>query len=232
MENVGSHHYPDEAEGDLMTDNNERLAVDRRDALKVLALLPFAAAWDISAPQMERASRVFTALAGSSSYAPSFFTAPEWETVRKLADYIIPRDSRSGSATDARVPEYIDWLMADKEASEATRVAMRGGLGWLDLECSERFGKTFVTASDAQRREVLDDIAWPKKARPEMRHGVAFFNRFRDLTAAGFFSSEMGYKDVRFVGNVFNPDWNGCPPEAMAKLGVSHDLMKTRIPVE
>jgi gluconate 2-dehydrogenase gamma chain len=232
MENVGSHHHPDEAEGDPMTDNNERLTVDRRDALKVLALLPFAAAWDISAPQMERASRVFTALAGSSSYAPSFFTAAEWETVRMLADYIIPRDSRSGSATDAKVPEYIDWLMADKEASEATRVAMRGGIGWLDLESSERFGKTFVTATDAQRRQVLDDIAWPKKARPEMRHGVAFFNRFRDLTAAGFFSSEMGYKDVRFVGNVFNPGWNGCPPEAMAKLGVSHDLMKTRIPVE
>ena len=54
-----------------------------------------------------------------------------------------------------------------------------------------------------------------------MSQGVAFFNRFRDLTASGFFSSEMGWKDVRFVGNVFNPGWNGCPPEAMTKLGVS-----------
>jgi hypothetical protein len=126
----------------------------------------------------------------------------------------------------------MDWLMADKEASESSRVAMRGGLGWLDIESSERFGRIFVSATDAQRRNILDDIAWPKKARPEMVHGVTFFNRFRDLTASGFFSSEMGFKDVRFVGNVFNPDWKGCPPEAMSKLGVSHDLMNTRIPVE
>ena len=214
-----------------MTDNKQSPGMDRRDAIKAMALLPFAAAWDFSSPQIERASKAFAIPAGSA-YAPQFFTAPEWETVRMLADYIIPRDEQSGSATEAKVPEYMDWLMADKEASESSRVAMRGGLGWLDIESSERFGKTFVAATDAQRRSILDDIAWPKKARPEMAHGVTFFNRFRDLTASGFFSSEMGYKDVRFVGNVFNPDWKGCPPEAMAKLGVSHDLMKTRIPVE
>lgn len=215
-----------------MSDSDTKPGMDRRDAVKAMAALPFALSWDLSAPQMERASRVFALPASEAAFAPQFFSPAEWETVRMLVDYIIPRDARSGSATDAKVPEYMDWLMADKEASETTRVAMRGGLGWLDLECSERFGETFVKSSDAQRRQVLDDIAWPKKARPEMRHGVAFFNRFRDLTAAGFFSSEMGYKDVKFVGNVFNPDWNGCPPEAMQKLGVSHDVMKTRIPVE
>lgn len=214
-----------------MTQKDNAPGMDRRDAIKAMALLPFAAAWDFSSPQLERASKAFVIPAGAA-YAPQFFTAAEWETVRMLVDYIIPRDERSGSATEAKVPEYIDWLMADKEASESTRVAMRGGLGWLDIESSERFGKIFVNATDAQRRSILDDIAWPKKARPEMAHGVTFFNRFRDLTASGFFSSEMGYKDVRFVGNVFNPDWKGCPPEAMAKLGVSHDLMKTRIPVE
>lgn len=215
-----------------MSDSDTKPGMDRRDAVKAMAALPFALSWDLSAPQMERASSVFALPASGAAFAPQFFSPAEWETVRMLVDYIIPRDARSGSATDAKVPEYMDWLMADKEASETTRVAMRGGLGWLDLECSERFGETFVKSSDAQRRQVLDDIAWPKKARPEMRHGVAFFNRFRDLTAAGFFSSEMGYKDVKFVGNVFNPDWNGCPPEAMQKLGVSHDVMKTRIPVE
>lgn len=206
--------------------------MDRRDAVKALAMLPFAVSWDLSAPQIERATRALeraTRTPQPEPYVPKFFTRAEWRTVRMLADYIIPRDSRSGSATDAKVPEYIDWLMADKEASESSRVAMRGGLGWLDLESAERFGTKFVPSTDAQRRKVLDDIAWPKKARPEHAHGVAFFTRFRDLTAAGFFSSEMGYKDVRFVGNVFNPDWKGCPPEAMAKLGVSHDLMKTRV---
>jgi hypothetical protein len=149
-----------------------------------------------------------------------------------LADYVIPRDEKSGSATDAKVPEYMDWLLNDKEASADSKVAMRGGLAWLDLQASERFDKTFVTATDSQRRQILDDIAWPKKAKPEHSQGVAFFTRFRDLTASGFFSSEMGYKDVNFVGNVAQPGWNGCPPAANAKLGVSHDLMKTRVPVQ
>ena len=212
--------------------DSSRNGIDRRDAVKAMALMPFAISWELTAPQIERATRVFDAIATAAPYAPKFFTTAEWQTVSMLSDYIIPRDSKSGSATDAKVPQYMDWLMDDKEASLSSRVAMRGGIGWLDLECSERFGKTFVKSTDAERRQVLDDIAWPKKARPEMAHGVAFFNRFRDLTASGFFSSQMGYKDVRFVGNVFNPDWKGCPPEAMAKLGVSHDLMKTRVPVE
>jgi hypothetical protein len=205
--------------------------VDRREAVKAFALLPFAFAWDLTAPQLERAASVFKT-APAAAYVPKFFTREEWRTVGMLADYIIPRDERSGSATDAKVPEYMDFLLADKEASDSSKVSMRGGLGWLDIECEERFGSPFVRATDAQRRQVLDDIAWPAKARPELSQGVAFFNRFRDLTASGFFSSEMGWKDVRYVGNVFNPGYAGCPPDALSKLGVTGDEMKTRVPVE
>jgi gluconate 2-dehydrogenase gamma chain len=207
--------------------------LDRRDAVKALALLPFAFSFDLSAPQLERARQAFADKETlAQGYVPKFFKPSEWRTVRMLVDYIIPRDERSGSATDAKVPEYMDFLLADKDASESSKVAMRGGLGWLDFECVERFGIPFVRCTDVQRRQVLDDIAWPAKARPEMSHGVAFFNRFRDLTAAGFFSSEMGWKDVRYVGNVFAPNWAGCPPEALSKLGVTEDVMKTRVPVE
>lgn len=208
-----------------------RAGVARREAIKAMALLPFAFSFDLTGPQLARAATVFTETP-PAPYVPKFFTAAEWRTVRLLADYIIPRDSRSGSATDAKVPEYMDFLMADKEASDSSRIAMRGGLGWLDFECVERFGTTFSKSSDAKRRQVLDDIAWPAKAKPEHSHGVAFFNRFRDLTASGFFSSKMGWDDVRYAGNVFNPGWNGCGAAANAKLGVSPDVMKTRVPVE
>ena len=207
--------------------------LDRREAVKALALLPIAFRWDLSVSQVERAAQVFRdAESLPPIYAPKFFTAGEWKTVRMLADYIIPRDERSGSATDAKVPEYMDFLLSDKDASESSKIAMRGGLAWLDFQCIERFGTSFVRSAESQRKQVLDDIAWPAKARPEMSQGVAFFNRFRDLTASGFFSSEMGWKDVRYVGNTFNPIWTGCPPEAMAKLGVTMDVMKTRIAPE
>lgn len=160
-----------------------------------------------------------------------FFTPHELATVRVLADYVIPKDERSGSATDAKAPEFMDLMLADKETSEGAKVAMRGGLAWIDQESRNRFGKNFIAATDAQRRQILDDIAWPKKARPELSQGVSFFNRFRDATASAFFSSSMGWQDLRYMGNVFNPNWNGCPQPALDKLGVSYDVMKTRVPV-
>lgn len=197
--------------------------MNRRDALRVLGLAPIAASLGIAPAHLERVTRAVAKLEElGAPGTPTFFTAHEWATVRVLVDYIIPRDERSGSATDAKVPEFIDFLLSDKESSESSRVAMHGGLAWLDNQCQHRFGKSFLSATDAQRRQLLDDVAWPKKARPELHPGVVFFSRFRDLTASGFFSTQMGWQDVQYKGNVAVPVWNGCPAEALAKLGVSY----------
>ena len=162
----------------------------------------------------------------------AFFTAAEWRTVGVLADDIIPADGRSGSATQAGVPAFIDYHLSVPEASEDARLAIRGGLAWLNTESRKRFRRNYATLSQAQRNQILDDIAWPRRAKPEFSHGAAFFTRMRDLVGMGFFSSAMGWKDLRYEGNVFNPDWQGCPEAAMQKLGVSHALMDTRIKVE
>ncbi|MGH7620376.1 MAG: gluconate 2-dehydrogenase subunit 3 family protein [Gemmatimonadaceae bacterium] len=161
--------------------------------------------------------------------APKFFNAHEWKTVCVLVDYIIPADDHSASATAAKVPEYMDYLLAEKDANPANQVAMHGGLAWLDTESRKRFQKSFIDASDGERRQVLDDIAYPAKAKPEMMYGVTFFNRLRDMTASGFFSSAEGWKDLQYIGNVFNPGYDGCPQPALDKLGVSYDVMNTRI---
>ena len=209
---------------------SDPIQISRRDALKVAAVTPLAGV--AVSPQMERVERFMASLAAAEeqqqAYVPKFFTAREWRTVRVLADYVIPRDDRSGSATEARAPEYMDFVLNDELTSENNRIAMRGGLAWLDNECRRRFdGKTFIQATEAQRRLVLDDIAFPRTAKPEHSYGVTFFNRFRDMTAAGFFSSAMGWRDLQYIGNVFNPNWSGCGDAANAKLGVSHDLMNT-----
>ena len=159
-----------------------------------------------------------------------FFTTAELRTVSVLADDIIPRDGRSGSATDAGVPAFIDFHMSVPETEESTRVAMRGGLAWLNTEARTRFKKNYASLTADQRHQILDDIAWPDRAKPQFSHGVMFFNRFRDLVGAGFFSSATGWKDLQYQGNVFNPNWQGCPEAAMKKLGVSFALMDTRIP--
>jgi hypothetical protein len=197
--------------------------VSRRQAIALTAAAVALPALDWTDAQAQRAAQLarpsVRAVAGQ---APKFFTAEEWELVRLLVDYVIPKDAKSGSATDAGVPEFMDYMMSDPEASPSSRIAMRGGLAWLDAESRRRFGAGFVAATDAQRRAILDDIAWPKRARSEMSHGVAFFNRFRDLTASGFFSSALGYADLDYRGNTFVAEWTGCPPEALRKLGVSY----------
>jgi len=159
-----------------------------------------------------------------------FFTAAELRTVSVLADDIIPRDGRSGSATDAGVPAFIDFHMSVPETEEGTRVAMRGGLAWLNTEARTRFRKNYASLTADQRHQILDDIAWPDRAKPGFTQGTAFFSRFRDYVGAGFFSSAMGWKDLQYLGNVFNPNWQGCPEAAMKKLGVSFALMDTRVP--
>ena len=206
--------------------------LSRRDALKGFGAASLAAFLEFTPGQMERALEGMVALAEpeqqQQAYTPRFFTRGEWQTVRTLVDYIIPRDARSGSATDAKVPEFMDWLLADKEASESSKVSMRGGLGWINQESRKRFGRSFVSASGPQRRQILDDIAWPARAPANLSQGVAFFTRMRDFTASGFFSSAMGWQDLQYIGNVSNPGWNGCPPAAMNKLGVTPDIMTTR----
>ena len=197
----------------------------RRDALRIIGMAPVFAALGWNPEGVERAARFVGELPAApldDTYAPKFFVAREWRTVRLLADYVIPRDAHSGSANDAKAPEFVDFMLMDATTSESTRVAMRGGLAWLDTECRHRFGTTFVGATDAQRRRVLDDIAWPKKAPPELSSGVAFFTRFRDSIASAFYSSPMGWKDLQYMGNVFNPNWDGCPEPALRKLGVSY----------
>ena len=199
--------------------------MSRREALAALATIPALAAFRPLDEALDPAAMVRAAeaareaLAAATPYAPKFFTAHEWETVRLLADLVIPRDERSGSATDAGVPEFMDFIM---DAYPDKRDGMRGGLAWLDSESVRRFGTRFVETDAPSRRRLLDDIAWPARARPEMSQGVAFFSRFRDLTASGFWSSRMGVEDLRYLGNTAIAEWHGCPPEALRKLGVSY----------
>jgi hypothetical protein len=217
--------------------------VSRREALKALAAVaavPVLGTFEATEEQLlharEAAETAVLAEMQGTQFAPKFFTAHEYRTVRVLVDYIIPRDDRSGSATDAGVPQYLDFVLSDQTpppgppnptrrfyvAPTTAQINVRGGIAWLDSECARRFGsgKTFLTTSDAQRRQILDDIAWPAKAKPEVSHGVAFFTRMRDMTAAAFFSSKMGVQDLRYMGNVPMAGWKGCPPEVIAKLGL------------
>jgi hypothetical protein len=197
------------------------MAMNRRQLLQLIGSAPLAAGFAWTEAEAFEASRLARqAREGGAAFAPQFFTAAEYAAVVALADLIIPADERSGGASEAGVPEFIDFMMVDQPARQ---IPMRGGLAWLDQECNARFAKTFVAAADADRRQVLDDISGLVPARDDQSHGVAFFRSFRDLTATGFWTSRIGIADLQYMGNTLVPEWNGCPDEALRKLGVDGD---------
>lgn len=155
----------------------------------------------------------------------TFFSDHEMKTLAILADIIIPADDVSGSATDAGVPAFIEFIVKDMPHHQ---VPMRGGLKWLDLQCLRRYNTDFVSCTAQQQLEMVDDIAFPELAKPEMNPGVVFFNRMRDLTATGFFTSKIGIADLGYAGNKPN-QWNGVPQEVLDQYGLAYDARTLEI---
>jgi gluconate 2-dehydrogenase gamma chain len=147
-----------------------------------------------------------------------FFTAHEFATITVLADIIIPKDEISGSASDAKVPEFIEFIVHDMPSHQ---IPLKGGLRWLDMQCLKRYEKPFVDCTAAQQIELVDQIAYPKKAKPDMSQGVQFFSLMRDLTATGFYTSEIGVKDIGYKGNQPN-QWNGVPDDVLQQYKLAY----------
>ena len=148
----------------------------------------------------------------------TFFSKEEMTTITILSDIIIPKDAVSGSASDAKVPDFIEFIVKDMPTHQTP---MRGGLRWLDIESLKRFDKPFATITEKQRLEIVDDIAYPAKAKPAMKQGVAFFNLMRNLTATGFYTSEIGVKDIGYLGNMPN-QWNGVPDDVLKQYHLAY----------
>jgi len=148
----------------------------------------------------------------------TYFDAHEIATITILADMIIPKDGKSGSASDAKVPEFIEFIVKDEPEHQ---LPMRGGLRWLDLQCLNRYNSDFKACTLQQRKAMIDEIAYPMKAKPAMQTGVAFFNKMRNLTAIGFFTSKMGIEDLGYKGNAPGK-WEGVPLDELKKYGLEN----------
>ncbi|MCE7066017.1 gluconate 2-dehydrogenase subunit 3 family protein [Dyadobacter sp. CY326] len=148
-----------------------------------------------------------------------FLTAPEMATIKVLVDIIIPADDKGGSATQAGVPDFIEFIVKDMPQNQ---VPLRGGLKWLDLESNKRFTKNFTLLTKAQQLQIVDDIAYPEKAKPMHSQGVAFFNLMRNLTASGYYTSKIGIADLGYVGNTPNV-WEGVPADVLKQYGLSYE---------
>jgi hypothetical protein len=152
--------------------------------------------------------------------AETFFTQEEMTTITILSDIIIPKDDISGSASEAGVPEFIGFIVKDMPEHQTP---LRGGLRWLDMQCIKRYEKAFKDCSSRQQIDMIDQIAYPEKVKDksELMQGVAFFNKLRNLVATGFYTSQMGVKDLGYIGN--QPvKWNGVPEEVLRSYGLAY----------
>ena len=147
-----------------------------------------------------------------------FFTASELAAITILADIIVPKDAISGSASDAKVADFIEFIVKDMPEHQ---IPMRGGLRWLEMQSLNRFEKSFVAITEPQRIEIIDEIAYPDKAKASMKQGVAFFNLLRNLTLTGFYTSEIGVKDIGYEGNKPN-QWNGVPADVLKQYNMAY----------
>ncbi len=191
-------------------------SISRRDILRnltlgvtggsVLRLIPLQAA-----EHVHRMIREEKGQAPGGNYAPKFFTERQYKTLRALCQMIIPPDDRSGGAIEAGAPEFIDLLTSENKDYQ---LKLGGGLMWLDATCRDRFGKVYLDCSPAEQKEMLDLIAYRENAKkdPALSQGIQFFSFLRDLTTDGFFTSEIGIKDLQYIGNTFLAEFPGCPP--------------------
>ncbi len=195
-------------------------SLSRRDILKtltlgatagsVLKLIPLQAA-----EHVHKMIREEKAKAPLGQYTPKFFSEHQYKTLQALCQAIIPPDERSGGAIEAGAPEFIDLLTSENKNYQLT---LGGGLMWLDSACRDRYGKAYLDCAPAAQKEILDLIAYRQNAKKDstLSQGLEFFSFLRNLTVDGFFTSEIGIKDLQYIGNSYLTEFPGCPsvPEA------------------
>ncbi|MCI0921901.1 gluconate 2-dehydrogenase subunit 3 family protein [Sphingobacterium rhinopitheci] len=205
--------------------------MNRRDTLKALGLLAAGSAAVLANNSCDSKGNKTPALTDAADkmpgiqefeyertkqlYEETYFNEHEMATITVLADIIIPKDDKSPAASEVGVPEFIEFIVKDIPDH---KLPMRGGLKWLDVYSLNNFKNVFINLKPEEQIAIVDEIAYPSKAKPEMAQGVNFFNRMRDLTASGFYTSKEGIADLGYVGN--RPGvWTGVPPDILKEHG-------------
>lgn len=204
--------------------------MNRRDSLKALGLLAAGTAvltqnsCDTKDAKLKTGAEQRDKLPGVQDFEHArtkkiqeeiFFDGHEMATITCLADIIIPKDDISPSASEVGVPDFIEFIVKDIPEH---KIPMRGGLKWLDVYAQKKFGKVFIKCKDTEQIAIVDEIAYPSKAKPEVAQGVSFFTRMRNLTASGFYTTKEGIQDLGYVGN--RPGvWTGVPEDVLKAHG-------------
>lgn len=148
-----------------------------------------------------------------------FFQPHEIATIAALCDLILPKSATAVSATEAGVPAFIEFISKEIESHQ---VKIRGGLMWIDHRAMTMHQNAFKDCSPLQQQQLLDEIAWPERAAEEVSQGVSFFTLMRNLVVTGYYTSELGLKDLGYQGNTPNI-WDGVPEDVLLAHGLAYE---------
>ena len=207
--------------------------MNRRETLKSLLLAPLAAGAAATAGCASGARVSWTELPREYSYgrteaeqqrdrelfAESWFSEHELVTIAVLCDIILPSDHANGGALDAGLPDFVEFIVKDREN---LKLPVRVGIAWLDSYAVNEFGADFINIDEHRRLEICDRIAWPDMEDPVLQPGIAFFSLMRDLTLTGYYTTEQGLRDLGYQGNVANV-WDGVPEGVLARHGLQYE---------
>jgi gluconate 2-dehydrogenase gamma chain len=173
--------------------------ISRRDALRRLALaLTTAGTLDrVAAREVHQLAAEAQSAAGGS-YKPATFSPHEYRTLERLTDLIIPVENGAPGALAAGAAAWIDMISSQ---NARLKTIYRNGFAWLDRAMKKRGARDFLSASLRQQIAMLDLIAYRRNASTELDPGIEFFAWVRRMTVDAFYTSEIGIKDIGYLGN-------------------------------
>ena len=207
--------------------------MNRRDSIKTLTFASIGAGlllegcYGISREEIKRSLTRYDygrspeeMLYDDKLFAEKFFTDHELFSLDKICNLILP-PNEFGSIRDAEVVQLIEFMAKD---IPAYKEPLRNGLSWIDNESKKRFNNLFVDCDITQQKNIFDEIAYydPNKSITDYSEPVQWFNLVRNLTMTGYFTSEIGIKDLGYKGNIPNI-WDGVPQDVLDQYGLEYD---------
>ena len=183
--------------------------IQRREVLRILgtaaaaAQVPGFSKWGFACGHVGNAAMQVK----PATYHPQFFTAAEYATVERLTEIIIPNDGTPG-AKEAGVAEFIDFMVASEPELQ---YGFRTGLTWLNAHAEQKDGKRFAELTPEQQTSLLEPLGFKDKARPGEEDGRRFFSLMREYTVTGFYTSEIGFKELDNPALKFYAESPECP---------------------
>ena len=153
-------------------------------------------------------------------FAQKFFTNYELVTLDKLCNIILP-PNEFGSIRDAEVVQLIEFMAKDIPSYQDP---LRKGIIWIDEESQSRFNNPFMDLDESDQKQILDEIAYydPNDNMSDLPEPVQWFNLVRNLTMTGYFTAEVGIKELGYKGNFPNV-WDGVPQDVLDQYGLEYD---------